>query len=45
VALLEIGRGQAQAVRDLVDDLPLRTAVSTLPDLGGIERVIRIALV
>jgi len=45
VALLEIGRGQAQAVRDLVDDLPLRTAVSTLPDLGGIERVVRIALV
>ena len=45
VALLEIGRGQAQAVRGLVDDLPLRTAVSTLPDLGGIERVVRIALV
>jgi release factor glutamine methyltransferase len=45
VALLEIGRGQAQAIRGLIDDLPLRTAVSTMPDLGGIERVVRIALV
>ena len=45
VVLLEIGRGQAQAVRDLIDELPLRTAVSTMPDLGGIERVVRIALV
>jgi release factor glutamine methyltransferase len=45
VALLEIGRGEAQAVRDLIDELSLRTAVSTMPDLGGIERVVRIALV
>jgi release factor glutamine methyltransferase len=45
VALLEIGRGQAAAVRGLIDELPLRTAVSTMPDLGGIERVVRIALV
>ena len=45
VALLEIGRGQAQAVRDLIGELPLRTAVSTMPDLAGIERVVRIALV
>jgi release factor glutamine methyltransferase len=44
VALLEIGRGQAPAVRGLIDDLPLRTAVTTMPDLGGIERVVRIAL-
>jgi release factor glutamine methyltransferase len=45
VALLEIGRGQAPAVRGLIDELPLRTAVSTMPDLGGIERVVRIARV
>jgi release factor glutamine methyltransferase len=44
VALLEVGRGQAPAVRDLIGELPLRTAVSTMPDLGGIERVVRIAL-
>jgi release factor glutamine methyltransferase len=45
VALLEIGQGQAPAVRGLVDDLPVRTAVSTMADLAGIERVIRVALV
>jgi release factor glutamine methyltransferase len=45
VALLEIGRGHAPAVRGLIDELPLRTAVSIMPDLGGIERVVRIALV
>ena len=44
VALLEIGRGQAPDVHDLIDELPLRAAVSTMPDLGGIERVVRIAL-
>jgi release factor glutamine methyltransferase len=45
VAFLEVGRGQAEAVRGLVDDLPVRTAVTTMPDLAGIERVIRVALV
>jgi release factor glutamine methyltransferase len=45
VALLEIGRGQAPAVRDVVDALGLRAAVTTLSDLAGIERVVRIALV
>lgn len=43
VALLEIGAGQVEAVRWLVDALPLRCAVSALPDLAGIERVVRIA--
>ena len=43
VALLEIGGGQAHAIRDLVAALPLRTAVTTLPDLAGVERVVRIA--
>lgn len=45
VALLEIGQGQAEAVRALVLDLPVGTAVSIMPDLAGIERVVRIALV
>jgi len=45
VALLEIGRGQAAAVRHLVSSLPVRCAVTTLPDLAGIERVVRAALV
>lgn len=43
VALLEIGQGQADGVRSLVSDLPMVADVSALPDLAGIERVIRIA--
>jgi release factor glutamine methyltransferase len=43
VALLEIGQGQADGVRTLVSDLPMVADVSALPDLAGIERVIRIA--
>jgi release factor glutamine methyltransferase len=45
VALLEIGEGQARAVRDEIASLAIRTAVTTLPDLAGIERVVRVALV
>jgi release factor glutamine methyltransferase len=41
-ALLEIGAGQAEAVRRLVADLPVAATVGTLPDLAGIERVVRI---
>jgi release factor glutamine methyltransferase len=44
VALLEIGLGQAPAVRDMVSALPGRYAVSLLVDLAGTERVARIAL-
>jgi release factor glutamine methyltransferase len=44
VALLEIGQGQAEAVRGLVSALLVPTAVTTLTDLAGIERVVRIAL-
>ncbi|HTI29946.1 MAG TPA: peptide chain release factor N(5)-glutamine methyltransferase [Methylomirabilota bacterium] len=44
VALLEVGQGQAEAVRGLVDALPARTSVTTLPDLAGIARVARVAL-
>lgn len=45
VALLEIGRGQAPALRQLIDAVQVRAAVTTLPDLAGIERVVRLALV
>ncbi|MEO8251310.1 MAG: peptide chain release factor N(5)-glutamine methyltransferase [Chloroflexota bacterium] len=45
VALLEIGRGQAHAVRERIAALPQRTTVTTLPDLAGMERVIRVAIV
>ena len=45
VALLEIGRGQAPAVRAEIDAMRVRAAVTTLSDLAGIERVVRIALV
>jgi hypothetical protein len=45
VALLEIGQGQARAVRDEIASLSIRTAVTTLADLAGIERVVRVALV
>ncbi|HEX2193613.1 MAG TPA: peptide chain release factor N(5)-glutamine methyltransferase [Candidatus Limnocylindria bacterium] len=42
VALLEVGAGQARAVRELVGTLPMACAVTTLPDLAGVERVVRI---
>jgi release factor glutamine methyltransferase len=41
-ALLEIGQGQLDAVRDLVAALPIKTRVTALNDLAGIERVVRI---
>lgn len=44
VALLEVGLGQAAAVRQFAGSLDARTTVTTLPDLAGIERVMRIAL-
>ncbi len=43
VALLEVGAGQADATRSLVEATPLRSAVTILPDLAGIDRVVRIA--
>jgi release factor glutamine methyltransferase len=45
VALLEIGRGQAADVRNEIEALAVRTTVTTLPDLAGIERVVRVALI
>lgn len=44
VALLEIGQGQAEEVRALIAALPVPTTVTTLPDLAGIARVVRVAL-
>jgi release factor glutamine methyltransferase len=43
VALLEIGQGHAPLIRDLVADQAMEADVSTLLDLAGIERVVRIA--
>lgn len=43
VALLEVGLGQAPAVRSLAEALPIRVVVTILPDLAGIERIVRIA--
>jgi release factor glutamine methyltransferase len=43
VALLEIGAGQAEAVRALAEELRVRCAISSMPDLAGIDRVVRIA--
>jgi release factor glutamine methyltransferase len=42
-ALLEIGQGQLDALRDVVGELPIQTRVTALHDLAGIERVVRIA--
>jgi release factor glutamine methyltransferase len=43
VALLEIGAGQADAVRELAGALPMPAVIEPVPDLAGIERMIRIA--
>jgi release factor glutamine methyltransferase len=45
VALLEVGAGQAEAARSLVEALPMRSVVTILPDLAGIDRVVRVARV
>jgi release factor glutamine methyltransferase len=44
VALLEIGQGQAPPVREMLAALPVSTSVTTLLDLAGIERVVRVAV-
>jgi release factor glutamine methyltransferase len=43
VALLEVGTRQASAVRAEAERLPVSVAVTQIPDLAGIERVVRIA--
>lgn len=42
VALLEVGEGQADVIRELLPRLPMPAEMATLSDLAGIERVIRI---
>jgi release factor glutamine methyltransferase len=42
VALLEVGAGQASAVREMAERLTVPVAVTLLPDLAGIERVVRV---
>ena len=42
VALLEIGAGQLPAVRKLAGELPTAMEVTALPDLAGIQRVVRL---
>jgi release factor glutamine methyltransferase len=41
-ALLEVGAGQAEVVRDLADGLPGDWSVQTIDDLSGIQRIVRI---
>jgi release factor glutamine methyltransferase len=43
VALLEVAARQAGAVRGEAEALPIPVAVTQIPDLAGIERVVRIA--
>ena len=43
VALLEVASRQASAVRGEAERLPVSVAVTQIPDLAGIERVVRIA--
>ena len=42
VALLEIGHDQVDAVRAAAEELPVPVRVGSLPDLAGIQRVVRI---
>lgn len=42
VALLEIGHDQLAAVRSAAEEMPVPVRVSSLPDLAGIQRVVRI---
>jgi release factor glutamine methyltransferase len=43
VALMEVGNGQAPVVGELAAALRVRLGVTTIPDLAGIDRVVRIA--
>jgi release factor glutamine methyltransferase len=40
--LLEVGDGQAEAIRELLPRLPMPVEMATLPDLAGVQRVVRI---
>ena len=41
-ALLEVGEGQVESIRELVATLPGRWSVTAAPDLAGVERIVRI---
>jgi release factor glutamine methyltransferase len=42
--LLEIGRGQAEMVISLVNEYFPQASIELIPDLGGIERVVKVGL-
>jgi release factor glutamine methyltransferase len=42
VALLEVGDGQAEAIRQLLPSLPMPAEMATLADLSDVQRVVRI---
>jgi release factor glutamine methyltransferase len=42
VALLEVGAGQSEAIRELLPQLPMPAEMATLEDLAGTQRVVRI---
>jgi release factor glutamine methyltransferase len=41
-ALLEVGDGQAEVIRELLPELPMPAEMATLADLADIQRVVRI---
>jgi len=43
--LLEIGQGQSQAITELLRQIFVDSTIEVFPDLGGIERVVRLSLV
>jgi release factor glutamine methyltransferase len=42
VALLEVGDGQADVIRELLPNLPMPAEMATLADLADVQRVVRI---
>jgi release factor glutamine methyltransferase len=42
VALLEVGDGQAEIIRELLPSLPMAAEMATLADLSDVQRVVRI---
>jgi release factor glutamine methyltransferase len=42
VALLEVGEGQADVIRELLPELPMAAEMATLADLADVQRVVRI---
>jgi methylase of polypeptide subunit release factors len=42
VALLEVGDGQADMIREVLPSLPMPAEMATLADLSDVQRVVRI---